>query len=94
MLYYYQILELNVYLIVSSLNLYSLQPYEDMEYVECVGQKEMKPQLVGALPPGALDWRPQRLDVMKLGSYYARLSKDRLTGKSSVCFECNWKPLN
>lgn len=55
-----------------------------MEYVECVGQNQIKPELVGALPPGALDWRPQHLDMMKLGSYYARLSKDRLTGNWGV----------
>ncbi|KAK3851574.1 hypothetical protein Pcinc_041791 [Petrolisthes cinctipes] len=57
-----------------------IQPYEDMEYIERVGQNQVKPELVGALPPNALDWRPQKIDVMKLGSYYASLSKDRLTG--------------
>ncbi|KAG7158599.1 Protoheme IX farnesyltransferase-like [Homarus americanus] len=58
-----------------------LQPYEDVEYIEETKDSiREKTQLVGALPPGALDWKPQRIDLKKLGSYYAGLSKSRLTG--------------
>ncbi|XP_066975037.1 protoheme IX farnesyltransferase, mitochondrial [Macrobrachium rosenbergii] len=58
-----------------------LQPYEDVEYVEDPeNKKKVKPELVGALSPNALDWRLQRIDLSKLGSYYASLSKSRLTG--------------
>ena len=54
-----------------------------MEYSsERKTRKPEEPELVGALPPGALDWRPQVLDVWNLGNYYADLSKSRLTGKT------------
>lgn len=54
---------------------------EDLEYSSEKGtRKPEEPELVGALPAGALDWRPQVLDIRKLGLYYADLSKSRLTG--------------
>lgn len=39
-------------------------------------------KLVNALLPQDLEWREQTLDLSKLPSYYARLSKSRLTGKN------------
>lgn len=57
------------------------QDEEDVEYSsERETRKPEEPELVGALPPGALDWRPQILDVWNLGHYYADLAKSRLTG--------------
>ncbi|KAK8397993.1 hypothetical protein O3P69_003709 [Scylla paramamosain] len=57
------------------------QDEEDVEYSSERGtRKPEEPELVGALPPGALDWRPQVLDVWNLGNYYADLAKSRLTG--------------
>ncbi|XP_050721479.1 protoheme IX farnesyltransferase, mitochondrial-like isoform X2 [Eriocheir sinensis] len=54
---------------------------DDIEYSsERESRKHREPELVGALPPGALDWRPQVLDFRKLGVYYADLAKSRLTG--------------
>ncbi|MPC66356.1 hypothetical protein E2C01_060503 [Portunus trituberculatus] len=57
-----------------------VQDEEDVEYSsERRTRKPEEPELVGALPPGALDWRPQLLDVWNLGNYYADLAKSRLT---------------
>ncbi|KAK8746588.1 hypothetical protein OTU49_017094, partial [Cherax quadricarinatus] len=59
----------------------NIQPYEDIEYLEETKDNAQEgTQLVGALPPGALDWKPMQINVRKLGSYYAGLSKSRLTG--------------
>ncbi|XP_045601781.1 protoheme IX farnesyltransferase, mitochondrial isoform X2 [Procambarus clarkii] len=59
----------------------NIQPYEDVEYLEETPDRTReRTQLVGALPAEALDWKPQQLDLKKLGSYYAGLSKSRLTG--------------
>nr|XP_053629205.1 protoheme IX farnesyltransferase-like isoform X3 [Cherax quadricarinatus] len=69
----------------------NIQPYEDIEYLEETKDNAQEgTQLVGALPPGALDWKPMQINVRKLGSYYAGLSKSRLTGLVSplhaICF--------
>lgn len=60
----------------------NLQPYnEDIEYIdEAKDRWSQKTELVGALKPEDLDWRPQKLDISKLGTYYAGLAKSRLTG--------------
>lgn len=58
-----------------------IQPYEDAEYVEeSKDRKKEKTQLVGALNPNALDWKSQKILMENLASYYASLSKSRLTG--------------
>lgn len=66
------------------------QQHEDDDDIEYNSERETRkrrePELVGALPPGALDWRPQVLDFRKLGMYYADLSKSRLTGEISIVY--------
>lgn len=62
-------------------NAINLQEGEDFEYIEETKDcKQEKIELMGALPPGALDWKPQRMDFKKLGFCYSDLSKSKLTG--------------
>ncbi|KAK7013165.1 Protoheme IX farnesyltransferase, mitochondrial [Halocaridina rubra] len=57
------------------------KPYEDIEFIEeSRDKKREKTELVGALRPNALDWKPQHVNIWKLGSQYSSLAKDRLTG--------------
>ncbi|CAL4183020.1 unnamed protein product, partial [Meganyctiphanes norvegica] len=54
---------------------------EENDYVEeTKDKKKVHSGLTGALNPGALDWRPQKLLLNKLGQNYAGLAKSRLTG--------------
>ena len=41
--------------------------------------------LSGALGPDALDWQPQRVDLIQLKNHYLSLAKSRLTGASRYC---------
>lgn len=72
----------------------AFQPYnEDIEYIdEAKDRWSQKTELVGALKPEDLDWRPQKLNISKLGTYYAGLAKSRLTGMSEI--RINFKVLN
>ncbi|KAG0725960.1 Protoheme IX farnesyltransferase, mitochondrial [Chionoecetes opilio] len=63
---------------------YRPRPIEQAEELDYASDRDTRrpqqPALVGALPAGALDWRPQVLDLRRLGPYYADLAKSRLTG--------------